>query len=170
MEMNFHTDEGVRFRKVKANIGIDDECSELEESDVVDRFKEETQEGSQDISPYPWEEHGDRECLYVPSFWDYIKGELTRGYSLDNDELRYTEKQKKINAFLKIPIELEKFLFYGTLQCLEAFCHLSTFLPIRLLTSVIGLLLCSRKWTASNTCDFFESFHCDSLFMSHDSD
>uniref|UniRef100_A0A1I8EFG0 Eukaryotic membrane protein n=1 Tax=Wuchereria bancrofti TaxID=6293 RepID=A0A1I8EFG0_WUCBA len=158
MEMNFHTDEGVRFRKVKANIGIDDECSELEESDVVDRFKEETQEGSQDISPYPWEEHGDRECLYVPSFWDYIKGELTRGYSLDNDELRYTEKQKKINAFLKIPIELEKFLFYGTLQCLEAFCHLSTFLPIRLLTSVIGLLLCSRKWTASNTCDFLKAF------------
>ncbi|VDO29656.1 Uncharacterized protein BM_BM3623 [Brugia malayi] len=158
MEMNFHTNEGVRFRKVKANIGIDDECSELEESDVVDRFKEETQGGSQDISASPCEEHGDREWLYVPSFWDYIKGELTRGYSLDNDELRYTEKQKKISAFLRIPIELEKFLFYGTLQCLEAFCHLSTFLPIRLLTSVVGLLLWSRKWTASNTCDFLKAF------------
>ncbi|CAG9537891.1 unnamed protein product [Cercopithifilaria johnstoni] len=158
MEMNFRTDEGVRFRKVKANFGIDDESSELEESDVVDRFREEAQEGSSDISPCSWEEHGDRECLDVPSFWNYIWGELTRGYSLDNDELRYAEKQKKISAFLRIPIELEKFLFYGTLQCLEAFCHLSTFLPIRLLMSVVGSLLCSRKWIASNTCDFLKAF------------
>ncbi|VBB25475.1 unnamed protein product [Acanthocheilonema viteae] len=158
MEMNFRTDEGVRFRKVKANVGIDDDSSELEESDVIDRFREETQEGSSDISPCPWEEHGDRKNLIVPSFWNYIWDELTRGYSLDNDELRYTEKQKKISAFLRIPIELEKFLFYGTLQCLEAFCHLSTFLPIRLLMSVVGSLLCSRKWTASNTCDFLKAF------------
>ncbi|VDP12376.1 unnamed protein product [Onchocerca flexuosa] len=133
MKMNFRNDEGVRFRKVKANVGIDDDSSELEESDVTDQFREEVREESSDISPCPWEEHDDRECLYVPNLWDYIKGELTRGYSLDNDELRYTEKQKKISAFLRIPIELEKFLFYGTLQCLEAFCHLSTFLPVRLL-------------------------------------
>ncbi|KAM3716883.1 Protein TAPT1 [Dirofilaria immitis] len=115
-------------------------------------------EESSNISPCPWEDHDGRESLYVPGFWGYIRNELTRGYSLDNDELRYTEKQKKISAFLKIPIELEKFLFYGTLQCVEAFCHLSTFLPIRLLTSVIGSLLYSRKWTASNTCDFLKAF------------
>lgn len=64
---------------------------------------------------------------------------FSRGYSLDNDELRYAEKQRKISAFLRIPIELEKFLFYGTLQCLEAFCHLSTFLPIRLLVRLFSL-------------------------------
>ncbi|EFO27131.2 hypothetical protein LOAG_01351 [Loa loa] len=158
MEMNFHTGEGIRFRKVKTNVGIDEDSSELEEPDVVDRFKEEAQDGISDISPCPWEEHSNGECLCVPSFWDYIRGELTRGYSLDNDELRYAEKQKKISAFLRIPVELEKFLFYGTLQCLEAFCHLSTFLPIRLLTSVVGSLLCSKKWTASSTCDFLKAF------------
>lgn len=88
MEMNFRTDEGVRFRKVKTNnVGIDDDSSELEESDVVDRFGEEAQEGSSDISPCPWEEHGDRECLYVPSFWDYIRGELTRLISICSSEV-----------------------------------------------------------------------------------
>lgn len=79
MDMNFRTDEGVRFRKVKANANIDNESSELEESDVTDRFREEeAQKGSSDTSSCSWEEQGDKECLDVPSFWNYIWGELTR--------------------------------------------------------------------------------------------
>lgn len=36
---------------------------------------------------------------------------------------------------MRIPYELEKFLFYGFLQCLDAFCHVFTFLPIRIVVS-----------------------------------
>lgn len=75
--MNFNTREGVRFRKLRANVGNDDDSSELEELDV-DRFREEVQEASSDISPCPWEEHGNKECLDVPNFWNYIWDELTR--------------------------------------------------------------------------------------------
>ncbi|VDN56074.1 unnamed protein product [Dracunculus medinensis] len=80
-----------------------------------------------------------------------------RGYSLNNDISRYTEKRRKVYAFLRIPIELEKFLFYGFLQCVDAFCYLSTFLPIRLFMSIFGWLMCLRKWTSANTCDLLKA-------------
>lgn len=75
MEM---TDEGIRFRKVKANVGIYDDRSELEGPKIVDQLEEEAQEGCSDSLPCHWEEQNDKECLYVPRFWDYIKGEITR--------------------------------------------------------------------------------------------
>lgn len=64
---------------------------------------------------------------------EFVWQELTRGYSLQNDEGRYMEKRRKVYAFLRIPYELEKFLFFGFLQCLDAFCHVFTILPIRIL-------------------------------------
>ncbi|KIH51007.1 hypothetical protein ANCDUO_18910, partial [Ancylostoma duodenale] len=42
------------------------------------------------------------------SFFEYCWSELTsafRGYSLHNDQTRYTEKRRKVYAFLRIPIE-----------------------------------------------------------------
>ncbi|VDK79944.1 unnamed protein product [Cylicostephanus goldi] len=80
----------------------------------------------------------------------------SRGYSLHNDQTRYTEKRRKVYAFLRIPIEVERFLFYGLLQCIDAFCYLFTFLPIRFLMSVMGFLLRLRPWTSAETCDFFK--------------
>lgn len=154
MEINLHIDEGIRLRKVKTLVGSDGgEASELESE--VDRPGKEAKEDKHRIPPYS---PGNVDCSDVPSFWDYLWTELTRGYSLDNDESRYKEKQRKISAFLRIPIELEKFLFYGLLQCIEAFCYLSTFLPIRLVISLIGSLMCISKWTASNSCDFLKAF------------
>ncbi|VDN25791.1 unnamed protein product [Gongylonema pulchrum] len=148
MEDDLPADEGIRFRKIRAVVGTDSEGSELESGARSSQEEEESCE--------VWKERETPDMSF--GFWNYLWSELIRGYSLDNDESRYTEKQKKINAFLRIPIELEKFLFYGILQCLEAFCHLSTFLPIRLLMSIFGSLLCIRKWTASNTCDFLKAF------------
>ncbi|KAL6725512.1 hypothetical protein Aduo_007560 [Ancylostoma duodenale] len=90
------------------------------------------------------------------SFFDYCWSELTRGYSLHNDQTRYTEKRRKVYAFLRIPIEVERFLFYGLLQCIDAFCYLFTFLPIRFFMSIMGFILRLRPWTSAETCDFFK--------------
>ncbi|ETN86588.1 eukaryotic membrane protein, partial [Necator americanus] len=79
-----------------------------------------------------------------------------RGYSLHNDQTRYTEKRRKVYAFLSIPIEVERFLFYGLLQCIDAFCYLFTFLPIRFFMSIMGFILRLRPWTSAETCDFFK--------------
>ncbi|MFH4978678.1 hypothetical protein AB6A40_005387 [Gnathostoma spinigerum] len=86
----------------------------------------------------------------------FIWKELTRGYSLQNDVSRYKEKRRKVYAFLRIPIELEKFLFYGFLQCVDAFFYLSTFLPIRFFLSVFGFLSGLRRWTSADTCDLLK--------------
>ncbi|WKY03124.1 hypothetical protein Q1695_016436 [Nippostrongylus brasiliensis] len=89
-------------------------------------------------------------------FLEYCWNELTRGYSLHNDQTRYTEKRRKVYAFLRIPIEVERFLFYGLLQCIDAFCYLFTFLPIRFFMSIMGFVLRLRPWTSAETCDFFK--------------
>ncbi|VDM63478.1 unnamed protein product [Angiostrongylus costaricensis] len=91
-------------------------------------------------------------CRFLEYFWS----ELTRGYSLHNDQTRYTEKRRKVYAFLRIPIEVERFLFYGLLQCIDAFCYLFTFLPIRFFMSILGFVLQLRPWTSAETCDFFK--------------
>lgn len=41
----------------------------------------------------------------------------------------------QVYAFLQIPWELEQFLLYGLLQCIDAFAYLFTFLPIRFVVS-----------------------------------
>ncbi|TKR86361.1 hypothetical protein L596_010967 [Steinernema carpocapsae] len=91
------------------------------------------------------------------SLFDFVWRELTRlGYSLENDSNRYSEKRRKVYAFLRIPCELERFLFFGFLQCVDAFCHLFTFLPIRLLMAFIGLIAGKKTWTPAITCDFIK--------------
>ncbi|CAD5230716.1 unnamed protein product [Bursaphelenchus xylophilus] len=88
--------------------------------------------------------------------WEFVKMELTRGYSLETHQDRYTEKRRKVYAFFRIPYELEKFLFFGFLHCLDAFANVFTFLPIRLLLAVIGRIFGTRVWTAAETCDLLK--------------
>lgn len=64
----------------------------------------------------------------------------SRGYSIENNQERYTEKQRKVYAFMRVPYELEKFLFYGFLHCLDAFCYVFTFLPIRIIVRFFKLV------------------------------
>lgn len=73
--------------------------------------------------------------LLIFIFWLNIW--MFSGYSLQQDQDRYTEKRRKVYAFIRIPFELEKFFFYGFLQCLDSFCHTFTFLPIRIIVSTI---------------------------------
>lgn len=78
---------------------------------------------------------------------DYFYSEVRRGYFLANDEQRFTEKRQKFYIFLKIPKELEKFIFYGFFQCVDAFLFIFTLLPIRFLLALWFLFSRSIKRT-----------------------
>ena len=51
--------------------------------------------------------------------WSHIYSELTRGYILEHDEAKYTEKRERVYNVFKIPLEVEKvvlhILFYASL-------------------------------------------------------
>ncbi|XP_054711485.1 transmembrane anterior posterior transformation protein 1 homolog [Uloborus diversus] len=79
------------------------------------------------------------------SVFDYLHGELRRGYLLENDEQRFTERREKFYIFLKIPREIEKFILYGFFQCVDAFLFLFTFLPLRSAVSVWFLVTRTLK-------------------------
>lgn len=81
------------------------------------------------------------------SFTDFLKIELTRGYVLEHDEERYSARRQKIYTFMKIPRELEKFMAYGVLQCVDSFLYIHTFLPIRYLMAVWAI-----TWRPLATC------------------
>lgn len=46
------------------------------------------------------------------SVFDYLCGELRRGYLLENDEQRFAERREKFYIFLRIPREIEKVLYF----------------------------------------------------------
>lgn len=74
------------------------------------------------------------------SFFDFVKIELTRGYVPEHDEERFTARREKIYTFIKIPRELEKFMVYGVLQCIDSFLYIHTFLPIRYLLAICAVI------------------------------
>lgn len=69
------------------------------------------------------------------TFLDYFCGEIRRGYQLENDKQRYTERRRKFHTFLKVPIEFEKFMFKACIQIMDSFLFVFTLLPIRFLLS-----------------------------------
>jgi len=48
--------------------------------------------------------------------WDVILLELKHGYSLENNEKEFSDKREKVYNFMKIPFEIERFMFYGICQ------------------------------------------------------
>ena len=47
-------------------------------------------------------------CFLGGSVWSHIYAELTRGYILEHDEAKYTEKRERVYNVFKIPLEVEK--------------------------------------------------------------
>lgn len=74
-----------------------------------------------------------------PSFMDFFKVELTRGYILEHDEERYTARRQKIYSFMRIPRDLERFIVYGIMQCADSFLYIHTFLPVRFVLATWAL-------------------------------
>lgn len=75
-----------------------------------------------------------------PSLMDFFKLELTRGYLLEHDEERYTARREKMYTFMRIPREVERFMYHGVLQCADSFLYIHTFLPIRYLLALWALI------------------------------
>lgn len=66
---------------------------------------------------------------------------------LEHDEERYSARREKIYNFMTIPRELEKFMIYGVLQCVDSFLYIHTFLPIRYLLALWAVI-----WRPIATC------------------
>lgn len=60
--------------------------------------------------------------LFIGSLWDFISVEFKRGYSLENDEKEFSDRREKVYTFMKIPLEVERFMFYGFCQVCISKC------------------------------------------------
>ncbi|XP_034080443.1 transmembrane anterior posterior transformation protein 1 homolog [Gymnodraco acuticeps] len=75
-----------------------------------------------------------------PSLTRFISAELTRGYFLEHNEAKYTERRERVYTCMRIPKELEKLMTFGFFLCVDAFLYVFTLLPLRVLLAVLRLL------------------------------
>uniref|UniRef100_A0A8C3YSI4 Transmembrane anterior posterior transformation 1 n=1 Tax=Catagonus wagneri TaxID=51154 RepID=A0A8C3YSI4_9CETA len=69
----------------------------------------------------------------------FLSAELTRGYFLEHNEAKYTERRERVYTCLRIPRELEKLMFFGIFLCLDAFLYVFTLLPLRIFLALFRL-------------------------------
>lgn len=105
--------------------------------------------------------------LYIDlSLVRFVTTELTRGYFLEHNEAKYTERRERVYTCLRIPKELEKvnrermnsaeqcvkksiltsyplslqLMTFGFFLCLDAFLYVFTLLPLRVILALLRLL------------------------------
>ncbi|XP_023655091.1 transmembrane anterior posterior transformation protein 1 homolog isoform X2 [Paramormyrops kingsleyae] len=95
----------------------------------------------------------------------FISAELTRGYFLEHNEAKYTERRERVYTCLRIPRELEKLMLFGFFLCLDAFLYVFTLLPLRVLLALIRFLTLpccglsgSRLLQPAQVCDVLKGF------------
>uniref|UniRef100_A0A0N5C6P3 Protein TAPT1 homolog n=1 Tax=Strongyloides papillosus TaxID=174720 RepID=A0A0N5C6P3_STREA len=139
---------GFEGEKLKIKIETDEELKE----EVVDEIDEPTENETL------CEENNNKEQSKVRNYkkckftiWQFFIDEISRGYCLQNDSKRFTEKRRKVYAFLNIPLELEKFFLFGIFQCMDAFIYVFTFLPIKILFNFLTILLRFKNWGSSDS-------------------
>ncbi|GAA6222031.1 transmembrane anterior posterior transformation protein 1 homolog isoform X1 [Lates japonicus] len=81
-----------------------------------------------------------RELSADPSLTRFICAELTRGYFLEHNEAKYTERRERVYTCMRIPKELEKLMIFGFFLCVDAFLYVFTLLPLRVLLALLRLL------------------------------
>ncbi|XP_059202543.1 transmembrane anterior posterior transformation protein 1 homolog isoform X2 [Centropristis striata] len=81
-----------------------------------------------------------RERPADPSLTRFISAELTRGYFLEHNEAKYTERRERVYTCMRIPKELEKLMIFGFFLCVDAFLYVFTLLPLRVLLAMLRLL------------------------------
>ncbi|XP_058156623.1 transmembrane anterior posterior transformation protein 1 homolog [Dasypus novemcinctus] len=69
----------------------------------------------------------------------FLSAELTRGYFLEHNEAKYTERRERVYTCLRIPRELEKLMIFGIFLCLDAFLYVFTLLPLRVFLALFRL-------------------------------
>ncbi|CAM4549708.1 transmembrane anterior posterior transformation protein 1 homolog isoform X3 [Lepidochelys kempii] len=70
----------------------------------------------------------------------FISAELTRGYFLEHNEAKYTERRERVYTCMRIPRELEKLMFFGIFLCLDAFLYVFTLLPLRVFLALFQFI------------------------------
>uniref|UniRef100_A0A672MCY8 Transmembrane anterior posterior transformation 1 n=1 Tax=Sinocyclocheilus grahami TaxID=75366 RepID=A0A672MCY8_SINGR len=75
-----------------------------------------------------------------PSLLRFTCAELTRGYFLEHNEAKYTERRERVYTCMRIPKELERLMIFGFFLCLDAFLYVFTLLPLRTLLAFLRLL------------------------------
>ncbi|KAM9742429.1 transmembrane anterior posterior transformation protein 1 homolog isoform 1-T1 [Dama dama] len=69
----------------------------------------------------------------------FLSAELTRGYFLEHNEAKYTERRERVYTCMRIPRELEKLMVFGIFLCLDAFLYVFTLLPVRVFLALFRL-------------------------------
>ncbi|XP_073676733.1 transmembrane anterior posterior transformation protein 1 homolog isoform X2 [Garra rufa] len=85
-------------------------------------------------------EHSDSDDTDEPSLLRFMCAELTRGYFLEHNEAKYTERRERVYTCMRIPRELERLMIFGIFLCLDAFLYVFTLLPLRTLLAFLRLL------------------------------
>ncbi|KAK1175284.1 hypothetical protein AOXY_G2968 [Acipenser oxyrinchus oxyrinchus] len=95
----------------------------------------------------------------------FISAELTRGYFLEHNEAKYTERRERVYTCMRIPRELEKLMLFGFFLCLDAFLYVFTLLPLRAILALIRLITfpcCglngTRPLQPAQVCDVLKGF------------
>ncbi|KAJ8336335.1 hypothetical protein SKAU_G00396780 [Synaphobranchus kaupii] len=108
---------------------------------------------------------GKQSSLSDLSLVRFIGTELTRGYFLEHNEAKYTERRERVYTCLRIPRELEKLMIFGFFLCLDAFLYVFTLLPLRVLLALVRLLTLpccglrgSRLLQPAQVCDLLKGF------------
>ncbi|XP_049599817.1 transmembrane anterior posterior transformation protein 1 homolog isoform X1 [Syngnathus scovelli] len=89
-----------------------------------------------------------------PSLTRFICTELTRGYFLEHNEAKYTERRERVYTCMRIPKELEKLMIFGFFLCVDAFLYVFTLLPLRVLLAVLRLLTLPCFGFRARTCPY----------------
>ncbi|KAF7707028.1 transmembrane anterior posterior transformation protein 1 homolog isoform X3 [Silurus meridionalis] len=108
-------------------------------------------------------EGSDKQDADEPSLLRFMCAELTRGYFLEHNEAKYTERRERVYTCMRIPKELEKLMMFGCFLCLDAFLYVFTLLPLRTLLAFLRLLTIpccglgsSRFLQPSQVCDLLK--------------
>lgn len=108
---------------------------------------------------------GKKRNLSDLSLFRFITTELTRGYFLEHNEAKYTERRERVYTCLRIPKELEKLMTFGFFLCLDTFLYVFTLLPLRVILALLRLLTLpccghsgSRLLQPAQVCDVLKGF------------
>uniref|UniRef100_A0A8D0L8K7 Transmembrane anterior posterior transformation 1 n=1 Tax=Sphenodon punctatus TaxID=8508 RepID=A0A8D0L8K7_SPHPU len=93
----------------------------------------------------------------------FISAELTRGYFLEHNEAKYTERRERVYTCMRIPRELEKLMIFGIFLCLDAFLYVFTLLPLRVFLAMFRFITLPcyglrdrRLLQPAQVCDIFK--------------
>uniref|UniRef100_A0A8D0B4U8 Transmembrane anterior posterior transformation 1 n=1 Tax=Salvator merianae TaxID=96440 RepID=A0A8D0B4U8_SALMN len=97
------------------------------------------------------------------SLLKFINAELTRGYFLEHNEAKYTERRERVYTCMRIPRELEKLMIFGIFLCLDAFLYVFTLLPLRVFLAMFRFITLpcyglrdKRLLQPAQVCDIFK--------------